>query len=493
MNASLPLYRADDARAIDHYAIATLGIPGYLLMTRAGQTAFDALRARWPEARCIGVACGPGNNGGDGYVLARLAHDAGLDVRVIALGPAGGGDAALAEADLRAAGVEPAGFADALPPVDVWVDALFGTGLSRAPTDAAAQLIAAMNEAGRPVLALDVPSGVNADTGAVPGVAVTAELTVSFICAKRGLFTGPALDHVGVHRLDDLAVPAAARQGLSARAVAYDSDALSNWLRPRPRDSHKNRFGHVLCVGGDIGMGGAIRLCAEAALRSGAGVVSVATRSDNVAALVSARPEAMARPVEDADDFPPLLTRADVVAIGPGLGQGDWGRALWRATLASGKALVLDADALNLLAAAPRGLPDAVLTPHPGEAARLLGCTGAEIQADRFAAAAALAERYQSVVVLKGAGSIVAAPGRTPAVIAAGNPGMAVAGMGDLLTGAVAALRAQGLSPFDAAVCGALLHASAGDAAAGDGQRGLLPSDLLPELRRLANPERTGR
>jgi NAD(P)H-hydrate epimerase len=296
-----------------------------------------------------------------------------------------------------------------------------------------------------------------------------------------------------VHRLDDLAVPAAAWQGLGARAKAYGSDALSNWLRPRPRDSHKNRFGHVLCVGGDIGMGGAIRLCAEAALRSGAGVVSVATRSDNVVALVSARPEAMVRPVEDADDFPPLLTRADVVALGPGLGQGDWGRALWRATLASGKALVLDADALNLLADAPRELPDAVLTPHPGEAARLLGCTGAEIQADRFAAAAALAERYQAVVVLKGAGSIVAAPGRTPAVIAAGNPGMAVAGMGDLLTGAVAALRAQGLSPFDAAVCGALLHASAGDAAAGDGQRGLLPSDLLPELRRLANPERTGR
>jgi len=230
-------------------------------------------------------------------------------------------------------------------------------------------------------------------------------------------------------------------------------------------------------------------LASEAALRSGAGLVSVATRAPHVTPLLARCPEAMAHAIEDGAALAPLLRRAGVVALGPGLGQDDWAQGLWRLALAANLPLVLDADALNLLAQAPRALPEAVLTPHPGEAARLLGLTTVEVQGDRFAAAAALAERYQATVVLKGAGSIVAAPGRTPRVIAAGNPGMAVGGMGDLLTGVIAALRAQGHDPFEAASLGALLHAAAGDRAADAGQRGLLPSDLLPALRHLANPE----
>jgi NAD(P)H-hydrate epimerase len=184
-----------------------------------------------------------------------------------------------------------------------------------------------------------------------------------------------------------------------------------------------------------------------------------------------------------------MLQRADVVAIGPGMGQGEWGRMLLDATLAAGKPLLLDADALNLLAASPRTLAtDTVLTPHPGEVARLLGSSSAQVQADRHAVARALAERHGCVVVLKGAGTIVAAPQRTPCVVAAGNPGMAVGGMGDLLSGVIAALRAQGMDAFDAAACGALLHAAAGDAAVAEGARGMLPTDLLPWLRRCANP-----
>ncbi|RZA17118.1 MAG: NAD(P)H-hydrate dehydratase, partial [Lysobacteraceae bacterium] len=193
------------------------------------------------------------------------------------------------------------------------------------------------------------------------------------------------------------------------------------------------------------------------------------------------------------EDLAPLLERADVVAIGPGLGQGAWGRALFKAVLACGKPRVFDADALNLLAqqGTHRLTERDVITPHPGETARLLGTTTAEVQGDRFAAAGMLCQRYGASVVLKGAGSIVASPGATPAVICAGNPGMAVGGMGDLLTGCISALLAQGFSPHDAAVAGALLHAGAGDAAARDGgERGLLPSDLLPWLRRLANPVR---
>ena len=197
----------------------------------------------------------------------------------------------------------------------------------------------------------------------------------------------------------------------------------------------------------------------------------------------------MTHAVEDAQALAPLLERASVLAVGPGLGQGAWGRELLAASVATGKPVVLDADALNLLGAHPAKVPQAVLTPHPGEAGRLLGCSSADVQADRFAAAAAIAARYQAVVVLKGAGSLVAAPGRVPVVIGAGNPGMATGGMGDLLSGVIASLLAQGLPAFEAAVAGALLHATAGDAAARvDGERGLLPSDLFPHLRRLANP-----
>jgi NAD(P)H-hydrate epimerase len=265
--------------------------------------------------------------------------------------------------------------------------------------------------------------------------------------------------------------------------------ALAGFLPRRARDSHKGDNGHVLCIGGDHGAGGAIVLCAQAALRCGAGLVSVATRRQHVASLLARQPEAMGHAVEAVDDLQPLLQRAGMVAIGPGLGRGDWGRTLFDAALAAGKPLLLDADALNLLAGSPRALPaDAILTPHPGEAARLLGCEAAQVQRDRLAAAGELVARHGCVVVLKGAGTIVAAPGRRLLVVTAGNPGMAVGGMGDLLSGVVAALRAQGLDAFDAASCGALLHAVAGDAAARDGERGMLPSDLLPHLRACANP-----
>jgi NAD(P)H-hydrate epimerase len=240
-------------------------------------------------------------------------------------------------------------------------------------------------------------------------------------------------------------------------------------------------------------MGGAALLCAEAALRAGAGLVHVATREAHVAPLLARCPEAMPVRIDDAQALAFLLEVAGVVALGPGLGQGDWGRALFSAAISGGKPLVVDADALNLLAQSPRGLPDAVLTPHPGEAARLLGCSNAEIQRDRIAAAKKIAERFDAAVVLKGAGSVVAAPNRIPRVIGAGNPGMAVGGMGDVLTGVIVALRAQGLGAFDAATAGALLHAVAGDVAARDGERGLLPRDVIAQLRGVANPGKSAR
>ncbi|PRH81794.1 NAD(P)H-hydrate dehydratase [Arenimonas caeni] len=487
----LPLYRAAQVRAMDRRAIEQLGVPAWELMQRAGAAAWRLLRGSWPQARRIGVACGPGNNGGDGYVLARLARAEGFEVHVVS--PPGAhprrDPARKALAAWREAGGRVESFDGMLPEVDVWVDAIYGIGLARAPSDAVRSLIERINASHRPVLALDVPSGLDADTGHAPGIVVEARLTLSFIAPKQGLYTGMARDVDGDVRVDRLDLPPIDTTAEPPSAWLVRDTDLSAWLAPRHANAHKGEHGHVLCVGGELGMGGAVRLCAEAALRTGVGLASVATRSAGVAALVAARPEAMTHAVEDSAALAPLLGRATVVAVGPGLGQGAWGRALLGAAVACGKPLVLDADALNLLAAAPRPVPQAILTPHPGEAGRLLGMSTADVQADRYAAASALATRYQAVVVLKGAGTVVAAPARVPVVIGAGNPGMATGGMGDVLSGVVAALLAQHLPPFEAAVAGALLHAAAGDAAARvDGERGLLPSDLFPHLRRLANP-----
>jgi NAD(P)H-hydrate epimerase len=490
MTANAPanaLYTVAQVRALDRHAIDVLGVPGLELMRRAAAAGLASLRRHWPQARAVAVYCGPGNNGGDGFLLGALALDAGLKVVVVALAGQAAGDAAQAREAYLAAGGEilPLAPQAPLPEADVHVDALYGTGLNRPPEPAAAALIERLNACGRPVLALDTPSGLNADTGACPGAAVRAAVTVSFIADKRGLHTGHAADHVGELELETLRLPAALWETQRPDAALL----VPRSLPPRARAAHKGDNGHVLAVGGEHGTAGAIRMSGEAALRAGAGLVSVATRAENLLALNAARPELMAHGVDGPQALAPLLARASVVAVGPGLGQGAWGHALWLAALDAGKPLVLDADGLNLLAKAPRRFAQpAVLTPHPGEAGRLLGVATAEVEADRFAAARALAERYGAVVVLKGAGSLVADPDGRLDVCPWGNPGMASGGMGDLLTGVVAALLAQQLPAGEAARLGVALHARAGDlAAARGGERGLIASDLLEPLRRLLN------
>jgi len=492
MSLLLPLYTSDQIRAMDAHAIESLGLSGYELMGRAGAAAWAVLRQRWPHAKQIVVVCGPGNNGGDGYVLARIAKAAGCRVEVL-VDPGGAprsSDGRRAASDWRDAGGVTRVFDGLMPEAEVWVDALYGIGLTRETTGVVKAMIERINASHQPVLALDVPSGLDADRGSALRMCIRADVTLSFIAGKRGLHTGQACDVSGEVLLDRLGLPENLFAAFTPAARLYRRENLVDSLGPRHANAHKGEHGHVLCVGGEMGMGGAVRLCAEAALRAGAGLASVATRSEGVAALVAARPEAMTHAVEDADALQILIKRADVLAVGPGLGRGEWGRTLFEAAVGSGKPIILDADGLGLLAAHPRPLPQAILTPHPGEAARLLGISNEEVQADRFAAVQALVERFNCVVVLKGAGTLVAAPGEITAVIGAGNPGMATGGMGDVLTGVIAALRAQRLSLFSAAVFGALLHGAAGDDAARiDGERGLLPSDLFPHLRRLANPE----
>jgi NAD(P)H-hydrate epimerase len=485
------LYTTAQTRALDRQAIASLGIPGYVLMQRAAAAAWRVLRTRWPQARRIVVVCGSGNNGGDGYLLAAMIREAGLDAVVCALAkPADGGDAARACTAWLAAGGTIAGMDAGLPSADVCVDAIFGTGLTRSVDGAARVLIERINADGYPpVLALDVPSGIDADTGNALGIAIHAAATITFVAHKRGLFTGAALDHRGDLLLDTLGFPETLYKHFPADAGLLDLCRMAAWLPQRPRDAHKGNFGHVLAVGGDHGMGGAIRLAGEAALRVGSGLVSVATRADNVSAINAARPELMAHAIVDAAALAPLLDRASVVALGPGLGQGDWSHALWQSALAAAKPLVVDADGLNLLAKAPRQFAaETVLTPHPGEAARLLGCDTVDVARDRFAAARTLASRYGAVIVLKGAGSLVARPDGAVEVCPWGNPGMASAGMGDVLTGVIAGLLAQGLTAWRAARLGVALHAQAGDAAAAEsGEAGILAGDLFDHLHKLRN------
>ncbi|WP_449428970.1 NAD(P)H-hydrate dehydratase [Rhodanobacter umsongensis] len=480
------LYTVEQVRGIEHAALTAMGVSGHDLMRRAASAALGSLRRHWPQARHACICCGPGSNGGDGFLLGVLAREAGLQVEVVALGAASHGDAALARSEWEAGGGR-IRLWDAecrLPVTDVFVDALYGIGLSRAPEPSAARLIDAMHASGKPLLALDVPSGLDADSGDCPGVAIHADVTVTFIVGKRGLHTGRAADQVGELELASLGVP----EGTHAHVHPDAQLLLAEAMPPRARYANKGSNGHVLVIGGGRGMAGAARLAGESALRAGAGLVSVATCADHALALNAGRPELMVHAVDGAQTLSPLIERASVLALGPGLGQGDWAHVLWQVALDADKPLVLDADGLNLLARKPCTFTmPAVLTPHPGEAARLLGVSIADVERDRFSAVRELARCYAATVVLKGSGSLIADPDGRLDVCPWGNPGMASGGMGDLLTGIIAALMAQGCTAWQAACLGVGLHARAGDLAAQHGERGLLATDLLAPLRLLGN------
>ena len=488
------LYTAAQARELDRIAIEDYGIPGIRLMSRAGRAAFDLLLEVWPEPGHIHVFCGTGNNGGDGYIVAELGHSRSIPVTVYQLGnPARiSGDARLARDNALAAGVTVLAFdQQAFAPThtggsQVVVDALLGTGLSGEVRGDYAEAIAAINGCGLPVLAIDIPSGLCSDTGRELGRAVLAEHTATFIAIKRGLLTGAAPAHVGGLHCTDLEVPAEAYQQLSSNCELLDLDELLPSMPARPAHAHKGCYGHALVVGGNEGMAGAVVMAAEAAARCGTGLVSAATRRAHVSALVSRVPEVMAHAVEHGNELLPLLQKPTAVAVGPGLGSDAWAeQMLWRVTDTE-YPLVVDADALNLLA---RGqiLPgfrcdNWILTPHPGEAARLLDCSNAEVQADRFAAVREIQASYGGVVLLKGAGTLVCGS-EDIFFCPYGNPGMAGGGMGDVLSGVLVALLAQGLAPLQAACLGVCLHGMAADLAAQEGSVGLLATDLIPQLR----------
>jgi NAD(P)H-hydrate epimerase len=492
MALPIALYSTAQVRALDAHAINELGIPGYTLMKRAGEAALRYLRTRWPMAHRIVIVCGSGNNGGDGYVLARFAQAAGLTVTVLAaVDPEQlRGDARQAYQDFSASEGDVKAFAaEHLGAGEVIVDALLGTGLKGSVREDLSRVIRAVNAAATPVFALDVPSGLDSDAGTAAGDAVRADATVTFVGLKTGLFVGDGPEFAGTVFFDDLELSDAPQLGLSPRLTRIIEAEIHAALPRRPRAANKGDFGRVLIVGSGSGMPGAARLAGEAALRVGAGLVTVAVAPENVVAIAAGRPELICLGVKEEGVLKEALAQANVIAVGPGLGRTPWARAALHAVLASGKPLVVDADALNLLAegAGTTAREDWILTPHPGEAARLLEMSAQQVQHDRLAALDALLDRYHGTVILKGAGTLVGASGHTPGLCERGNPGMATAGTGDVLTGTIAGILAQCADPWASARVGVLVHAMAGDAAARGGERGVLATDLLRELPHCVN------
>ena len=484
------LYHAADVRELDRIAIEERGIPGIQLMNRAGAAVFEVIMERWPRARNVVVMCGGGNNGGDGYVIARLAYERGLRPRLMALEDADGlcGYARLAWGAARAAGLSLTPYAPALlRDADLIVDAIFGSGLNRGVGGRYAAIVDEINASGSPVIAVDAPSGLDVDRGRALGCAVQAEATVTFIGLKAGLFTGDGPQYCGEVIFSDLGVPKDLYNSVDPRAERIDWSLLQPLLAARDRGAHKGHFGHVAVVGGNHGMAGAPRMAAEAAARVGAGLTTVAMRPEYTAAMAAARPEIMWHGITDNETMDRALSRASVVAVGPGLGRDDWARKLFEKVVDSPLPLVIDADALNILAEQPRSRGYWILTPHVGEAARLLQCQPADISADRVGAARQIQQHFSGMVVLKGAGTVICGEEGDIAICSGGNPGMASGGMGDALTGVIVGLIAQGLPFESAARAGVALHAAAGDEAARAGERGMLAMDLIGCLRKLVN------
>lgn len=483
-------------RALDRATSAEVGLPGLVMMETAGRAVAAAAQAlRGARGGRIAVVCGPGNNGGDGYVVARVLRAHGVDVACYRAGDrtAVTGDAATQLAVLEKSGgrvvdiATPAGLAaigDGITGAAVAVDALFGVGLARDITGHLAEVVAQINRA-RARLAVDVPSGLDADTGRTLGACVRADVTVSTGPLKIAHVSAPGFAACGRVEVCEIGVPAA-RIEAAATAWLVEEVDVARWLpRGTPLD-HKGTRGHVLVVGGAPEMRGAGRLAAEAALRAGAGLVTLAGDGD-VAAPDSIMTAGLA-----GGALGDRLRGKRAVVIGPGLGSSAVARARVDEVLASGVAAVLDADALNLLAADLPALAGArgpvVVTPHPGEAARLLGSTTAEVEADRVTAARGLVERTRATVVLKGARTIIAfgAAGSAPAtcwIVAAGSPALGTGGSGDVLAGTIGALLAQGVPPAEAAAIAVFAHGRAGEQLAQiHGERGVVSSDLPPAI-----------
>ena len=498
-----------EMQAIDRLTIER-GTAGDTLMERAGIAAADVLVERFPRAlrRGVVVVAGKGNNGGDGLVIARHLRRRRIAVQVFLAAPADGfaGDA---RTNLRRwqrlrgrvdeiAG-DTAALAAAASRAGVVVDALFGTGLRGTLDEHAQAIVETMNASPSPIFAVDLPSGLDADTGAPLGSAVQATLTVTFAYPKVGLLLFPGAELGGEVVVADIGVDPAAVAESRPRQRLLTDEAVARALPTRDRDSHKGTYGHVLVLAGAVGKTGAALLCGRAALRAGAGLATIASPAPDLGAMLTHTAELMTEPLPgdeggwrfstgDRARFLRLFDAKSAVVLGPGIGVTPATRALVEWLIASSPVpMVIDADGLNCLAGQigwlRKSAQPIILTPHPGEMARLAGCSTADVQADRVGAARRLAESHGVTVVLKGARTVIAAATGMVSINATGNPGMASGGMGDALAGITASLLAQGLSPEESAEAAVFWHGAAADRVAGRrGEAGLLASDLIEEL-----------
>jgi NAD(P)H-hydrate epimerase len=494
------LYSVDSVVQLEQIAINQYDIPAYELMKRAGEAVFNVVKTKYSRCKKILVLCGAGNNAGDGYVVARLAEKEGFDVRVISLIDPNAlkNEALLAYKDwLSVSENDSTGESDfnlsVIDEADIIIDALLGTGLARDVSAQWAEWITAVNQSSKPVISIDIPSGLLADTGMIAGVAINADTTICFIGLKQGMFTAQAKDVCGEILFDNLALPDAVYTHVVSDAQLIKG--INYRLLPkRKASSHKGCFGHVLVVGGNKGMPGAVILAAKAALRSGAGLLTIITAPQNSEAISSAVPEAMIKTCDlhsvDSLFKESFINNISHVAIGMGLAQDDWALQLLQQCVQLNKPMLIDADALNLIAKYDITIKSSlVITPHPGEAARLLSkdtaFSSADIQRDRFSSIKSLRnlfnQRQPCVVVLKGSGTLIF-DGLTMKVCNSGNAAMAAPGMGDVLSGIVIALMAQNIEVSDAVELAVCLHASAADLVTGDKTRGLLASDVINAL-----------
>ena len=512
------LYSSAEIKLIEQNAADKGGFELYSLMEKAGLSALKKVNRHWPEIKQITIVCGKGNNAGDGFVLARLAAEAGLVVQVLLVEsePEFKGDALTAYQTLTHQKTldspEKITIKQFKPSLlegqPLIIDAILGTGICGALRDNYKQVVESINDfvestnnkqpQSTAVFSIDIPTGLESDTGFANPLAIKASRTLTFVALKSGMVTGYARACCGIIELDDLGLnetETLALERIKPRAWLNDADALIASLPKRSNVSHKGDHGHLLLVGGDFGFGGAILMSAMAAARCGTGKLTILTRDAHIAPILTQCPEAMIRSIESVDEpiLEKVLSEVDAIVIGPGLGQEDWGKSLLAAVCASKLPLLVDADALNIIANDKDynehclGTKPWVMTPHPGEAARLLDTNIALIEKNRYQSAEQLQKKFSAVIVLKGAGTIIADNENHITVCDEGNPGMASAGMGDILTGIIGALLAQKVEVGVAARIGVALHARAGDLAAMNGQKGLMATDLIGPLRMLVN------
>jgi hydroxyethylthiazole kinase-like uncharacterized protein yjeF len=502
---------AAEMRQLDRLAIEAYGIPGVVLMENAGAQVARILWQEYPDlrARRVAVLCGRGNNGGDGFVVARYLHRMGVRVQTFLMGQLDDvqGDARVHLEVLRRLGLPPQvirtteeaqALGAQLPAYDLLIDALFGTGLKAAVSGPAQALIAAMNAAGKPIVAVDIPSGLSADEGAFLGEHVKAHLTVTMALPKRGLVLYPAAAHVGRLVVVDIGFPPAVRDHEAVTCHWLEAHEVAALLRARQADSHKGTYGHVLVVAGGLGKSGAGALASMAALRTGAGLVTWALPRSLNAAMEAKLTEVMTVPLPEAgegllgaDAAKRILEELEgrsALVLGPGLGtHPETVRCVYDVLREGRLPMVVDADGLNALAMQPEVVGEVraplVLTPHPGELARLRRTSTGAVQADRLAAAQDMARSSGAVVVLKGAHTVIADPHGTRWINSTGNPGMATAGTGDVLAGMIGALLGQAYEPSAAARLAVYAHGLAGDVAAARlGQQAMLAGDVLEAL-----------